>query len=151
MGSYQGSFEDNYSTLKGQWKQSGMTFPLDLHHSFEKYSLNRPQEPKPPFPYLEREVTIRNKEAKVDLAGTLTLPEKGGPFPAVILITGSGAQNRNEELMGHKPFLVLADYLTRKGIAVLRVMTVALESRQGISQQPLHLILRLMFLLKSIS
>jgi pimeloyl-ACP methyl ester carboxylesterase len=120
MGSYQGAFEDNYSTLKGQWKQSGMTFPLDLHHSFEKYSLNRPQEPKPPFPYLEREVTIRNEEAKVDLAGTLTLPEKGGPFPAVILITGSGAQNRNEELMGHKPFLVLADYLTRRGIAVLR-------------------------------
>jgi hypothetical protein len=120
MGSYQGAFVDNYSTLKGQWKQSGMTFPLDLHHSFEKYSVNRPQEPKPPYPYLEKEVTIRNEEANVDLAGTLTLPEKGGPFPAVILITGSGAQNRDEELMGHKPFLVLADYLTRRGIAVLR-------------------------------
>lgn len=121
MGSYQGSFEDNYTTLKGTWKQSGMTFPLDLHHSFEKYSVNRPQEPKPPFPYIEKEVVVKNNKANVELAGTLTLPGSGGPFPAVILITGSGAQNRDEELMGHKPFLVLADYLTRKGIAVLRV------------------------------
>lgn len=121
MGSYQGTFENNYSTLKGTWKQSGMTFPLVLNHSFEKYSLNRPQEPKPPYPYIEKEVIVKNNKANVELAGTLTLPETGGPFPTVILITGSGAQNRNEELMGHKPFLVLADYLTRKGIAVLRV------------------------------
>ena len=118
--SYQGAFEDNYSTLKGKWKQSGMTFPLDLNHSFEKYSLKRPQEPKPPYPYLEKEVIVKNEKANVELSGTLTLPENGGPFPAVILITGSGPQNRNEELMGHKPFLVLSDYLTRKGIAVLR-------------------------------
>ncbi len=120
MGTYLGAFDENFSTLKGKWKQSGMTFPLDLNHSFEKYSLKRPQEPKPPFPYLEKEVTVKNEIAKIELAGTLTMPEKGGPFPAVILITGSGAQNRNEELMGHKPFLVLADWLTRNGIAVLR-------------------------------
>jgi pimeloyl-ACP methyl ester carboxylesterase len=120
MASYHGAFEDNYSTLKGKWKQSGMTFPLDLNHSFEKYSLKRPQEPKPPYPYLEKEVIVNNEKANVELSGTLTLPENGGPFPAVILITGSGPQNRNEELMGHKPFLVLSDYLTRKGIAVLR-------------------------------
>jgi pimeloyl-ACP methyl ester carboxylesterase len=120
MGSYQGAFKDNFSTLNGTWKQSGMTFPLDLHHSFEKYSLKRPQEPKPPYPYLEKEVLVKNEKDNVELSGTLTLPEKGGPFPAVILITGSGPQNRNEELMGHKPFLVLADYLTHKGIAVLR-------------------------------
>jgi pimeloyl-ACP methyl ester carboxylesterase len=118
---YEGVFTDNFSILKGKWKQSGMAFPLDLHHSFEKYSVKRPQEPKPPYPYSEEEVTVKNAEANVDLAGTLTLPEKGGPFTAVILITGSGAQNRNEELMGHKPFLVIADYLTRKGIAVLRM------------------------------
>lgn len=117
---YQGAFADNFSTLKGTWKQSGMTFPLNLQHSFEKYSVKRPQEPKPPFPYLETEVTIKNEKADVELSGTLTMPESGGPFPAVILITGSGAQNRDEELMGHKPFLVLADYLTRQGIAVLR-------------------------------
>jgi pimeloyl-ACP methyl ester carboxylesterase len=118
--SYQGAFDENFSILKGKWNQSGMTFPLDLHHSFEKYSVKRPQEPKPPYPYLEKEVIVKNDAAKIELSGTLTIPEKGGPFPAVILITGSGPQNRNEELMGHKPFLVLADYLTRKGIAVLR-------------------------------
>ena len=120
MGTYVGAFQENFSILKGNWKQSGMTFPLELHHSFEKYSVNRPQEPKPPYPYLEKEVIIKNDTAKIELSGTLTIPEKGGPFPAVILITGSGPQNRDEELMGHKPFLVLADYLTRKGIAVLR-------------------------------
>jgi pimeloyl-ACP methyl ester carboxylesterase len=119
-GSYQGAFTDNFSILKGTWKQSGMTFPLDLHHSFESYSVKRPQEPKPPYPYLEKEVVIKNTKENVELAGTLTMPDKGGPFPVVVLITGSGPQNRNEELMGHKPFLVLADYLTRKGIAVLR-------------------------------
>jgi pimeloyl-ACP methyl ester carboxylesterase len=118
--SYLGAFVENYSSLKGVWKQSGMTFPLVLNHSYEQYSVKRPQEPKPPYPYLEKEVIVKNDEAKVELAGTLTLPETGGPFPAVILITGSGPQNRNEELMGHKPFLVLADYLTRQGIAVLR-------------------------------
>jgi pimeloyl-ACP methyl ester carboxylesterase len=120
MASYQGAFDENYTILKGKWKQSGMAFPLELHHSFEQYSVNRPQEPKPPYPYLEKEVVVKNEKENVELSGTLTLPQKGGPFPAVILITGSGAQNRNEELMGHKPFLVLADYLTRKGIAVLR-------------------------------
>jgi len=120
MASYEGAFDENFSLLKGKWKQSGMTFPLDLHHSFEKYSVIRPQEPKSPFPYLEKEVIVKNDAAQVELSGTLTIPETGGPFPAVILITGSGPQNRNEELMGHKPFLILADYLTRRGIAVLR-------------------------------
>jgi hypothetical protein len=120
MASYEGAFDENFSLLKGKWKQSGMIFPLDLHHSFEKYSVKRPQEPKSPYPYLEKEVIVKNDEAQVELSGTLTIPETGGPFPAVILITGSGPQNRNEELMGHKPFLILADYLTRRGIAVLR-------------------------------
>ncbi len=82
---------------------------------------NRPQDPKKPYPYREEEVTYASRDAGIKLAGTLTLPESGGPFPAVLLISGSGAQNRNEEIMGHKPFLVLADHLTRKGIAVLRV------------------------------
>jgi pimeloyl-ACP methyl ester carboxylesterase len=119
-GTYLGAFDENFSTLTGQWKQSGMTFPLDLLHSFANYSVKRPQEPKPSYPYLEKEVIVKNVKANVELAGTLTMPEKGGPFTAVILITGSGPQNRDEELMGHKPFLVLADYLTRQGIAVLR-------------------------------
>jgi uncharacterized protein len=81
----------------------------------------KPQEPDRPFPYLDEEVTYVNKPAGVSLAGTFTRPKEGGPFAAVLLITGSGKQDRDETLLGHKPFLVLADYLTRKGIAVLRV------------------------------
>jgi uncharacterized protein len=80
----------------------------------------RPQNPKKPYPYHEEEVIFESRESGIKLSGTLTFPESGGPFPAVVLISGSGAQDRNEELMGHKPFLVLSDYLTRHGIAVLR-------------------------------
>jgi pimeloyl-ACP methyl ester carboxylesterase len=82
----------------------------------------RPQEPKPPYPYVTENVAYDNPQAPgVRLAGTFTKPKEGGPFRTVLLITGSGPQNRDEELMGHKPFLVLADYLTRHGTAVLRV------------------------------
>jgi uncharacterized protein len=81
----------------------------------------KPQEPNRPYPYLDEEVIYENKAAKVTLAGTFTRPKEGSPFAAVLLITGSGKQDRDETMMGHKPFLVLADYLTRKGIAVLRV------------------------------
>lgn len=105
-------------SLKGIFVQ-GM-FPLALNMGRGDYALCRPQESKPPFPYRSEEVTVYNSEDSVTLAGTLTLPEGKGPFPAVVLVTGSGAQNRDEELMGHKPFAVIADYLTRRGIAVLR-------------------------------
>jgi pimeloyl-ACP methyl ester carboxylesterase len=81
----------------------------------------RPQNPVKPYPYRDEDVTYRNEPAKIELAGTLTLPPGKGPFPAVLLITGSGQQDRDESILGHKPFLVLADHLTRKGIAVLRV------------------------------
>lgn len=82
----------------------------------------RPQEPIAPFPYAQEEVNYENPQAPgVKLAGTLTEPAKGGPFPAVLLLTGSGPQDRDETMAGHKPFLVLADYLTRRGLAVLRV------------------------------
>lgn len=119
-GLFCGKFNLDYTLLSGQWKQGGFELPLLLSHSVESFKLNRPQEPVPPYPYREEEVTFSNKKAGIELAGTLTIPQSGGPFPAVILITGSGPQNRNEELMGHKPFLVLADWLTRQGIAVLR-------------------------------
>lgn len=109
------------SLIIGKLNQRGMSFPLTLHRVAEVKEAARPQTPKPPFPYLEEEVTYPNRSANVSLAGTLTKPKSGAPFPAVILITGSGPQNRDEELFGHKPFLVLADYLTRRGIAVLRV------------------------------
>ncbi|MEI7662750.1 MAG: alpha/beta fold hydrolase [Bacteroidota bacterium] len=119
-GKFSGKMSVDRTLLSGTWKQSGMSFPLVLVRQEKKLIINRPQEPKHPFPYRSEEVTFPNAGGGFDLAGTLTLPEKGGPFPAAILITGSGPQNRDEELMGHKPFLVLSDYLTRQGIAVLR-------------------------------
>lgn len=104
--------------IEGSFTQMGNTYPLNLTKDIIKIS--RPQEPKQPYPYISEEVKIDNKEASIALAGTFTYPEKGTDFSAVVLITGSGPQNRNEELMGHKPFLVISDYLTRQGIAVLR-------------------------------
>jgi uncharacterized protein len=86
----------------------------------KKPSIKRPQEPTKPYSYYSEEVTFRNTEANITLAGTLTLPAKEGNYPAAILISGSGPQNRDEELAGHKPFLVISDFLTKNGIAVLR-------------------------------
>jgi hypothetical protein len=120
-GIYSGEFNPDGTALEGVWEQSGMQIPMTLKRTLAEFTgPNRPQEPQPPYPYREVEVRYPNREAGIELAGTLTLPEGDGPFPVVILISGSGPQDRNEELMGHKPFLVLADYLTRRGIAVLR-------------------------------
>jgi pimeloyl-ACP methyl ester carboxylesterase len=108
------------STIKGEWHQGGRGFDLNLDKQRKAFVLNRPQEPIPPFPYKEEEVSFDNGEQGFSLGGTLTLPKGEGPFPAVILITGSGSQNRDEEIFGHKPFKLIADNLTRNGIAVLR-------------------------------
>lgn len=115
--SYKGTFEND--RIVGTFTQNNLPVPLNLGRGEVK--LIRPQEPQPPFPYLTEEVVFENPDAGIRLAGTLTLPEKEGLFPAVVLISGSGPQNRDEEIAGHKPFWVLADYLTRRGIAVLRV------------------------------
>ncbi len=116
---YEGAFKTD--SIAGTFKQGGMALPLVMKRTqAETKPLVRPQTPKPPFPYRSEEVTFPNKSAGITLAGTLTLPEKGNNFTAVILITGSGPHNRDEEILGHKPFLVIADYLTRNGIAVLR-------------------------------
>ena len=120
-GSYEGMVHPGDSVITGTWKQRGASLPLDLHRIQSVAEVRRPQEPKPPFPYDAEEVSYPNVDAGITLAGTFTKPKTGGPFPALLLITGSGPQNRDEELFGHKPFLVLADYLTRRGIAVLRV------------------------------
>ncbi|HAH58159.1 MAG TPA: alpha/beta hydrolase, partial [Bacteroidales bacterium] len=105
----------------GTFKQAGQEFPMNLSRkAIEKEVIKRPQEPSKPYNYYSEEVTFQNTKANILLAGTLTLPEKEGNFPVVILITGSGPQNRDEELLGHKPFLVIADYLTKNGIGVLR-------------------------------
>lgn len=114
--------------IEGIFKQAGQSFPLILtkiKEGTEEEILNRPQEPKPPFEYEDEEVIFENTKAKnmTLLTGLLTLPKqinKEEKFPAVILISGSGAQDRNQEILGHKPFLVIADYLTKNGIAVLR-------------------------------
>jgi fermentation-respiration switch protein FrsA (DUF1100 family) len=107
--------------INGTFKQSGQNFPMKLSkEKVEKEIIKRPQEPQKPYSYYTEEVVFENKSANINLAGTLSLPKKEGVFPAVILISGSGAQNRDEELLGHKPFLVLSDYLTKNGIAVLR-------------------------------
>jgi RNA polymerase sigma factor (sigma-70 family) len=121
MASYEGTLNREASEIAGEFKQGGTSLPLTLKRTAKPTALNRPQEPKRPYPYDEEEVGYENKRDGVKLAGTLTLPRGKGPFPAALLITGSGPQDRNESLLGHKPFLVLADYLTRRGLAVLRV------------------------------
>ncbi len=110
----------NGDSILGNWNQNGQSFELPLKKQTKSVLVNRPQEPKPPFNYKVEEVKFKNEKAGHILAGTLTVPKTDGPFPAVILISGSGAQNRDEELFGHKPFKVIADYLTKNGIAVLR-------------------------------
>ncbi len=120
-GTYRGTLGDDGQQIKGEWRQSGQVMQLDLARLEKEPDYRRPQEPTRPFPYDEREVTVANEAAGVTLAGTLTLPKAAAGVPAVVLLTGSGAQDRDESILGHKPFLVLADYLTRRGIAVLRL------------------------------
>lgn len=121
-GVFEGKLDPALTTIDGTWTQSGHTLPLTLKRLKDPAELERrrPQNPVKPYPYREEEVSYQNKPAGVTFAATLTIPKGKGPFPAVFLITGSGPQDRDETLMGHKPFLVLADYLTRKGIVVLR-------------------------------
>jgi pimeloyl-ACP methyl ester carboxylesterase len=119
-GGISGVFDEGYTKITGEFHQGNFSAPIVLERTEESFVPNRPQEPIPPFPYISRDVRFYNKPAAIMLAGTLTLPDTTKPVPAVILISGSGPQNRDEEIFGHKPFLVLADYLTRRGIAVLR-------------------------------
>lgn len=117
---YEGALTQS-NQIVGEFRQSNYSIPLTLTRAVpEKEKIIRPQNPVEPYPYYTEEVSIVNPKDSTVLAGTLTLPNQNGIFPVVVLITGSGPQNRNEELMGHKPFLVLADHLTRNGIAVLR-------------------------------
>ncbi|MDO7848326.1 alpha/beta fold hydrolase [Hymenobacter sp. M29] len=110
--------------LVGEWQQGLRSFPLTLSRAgnvtAKTTGPKRPQTPQPPFPYQSADVTFRNEKAGITLAGTYTVPAGKGPFPAVVLLTGSGPEDRNETVLGHQPFAVLADYLTRHGVAVLR-------------------------------
>jgi uncharacterized protein len=116
---YTGKLQADGDTIKGELEK-GAKMPLDLKRQDKPFALNRPQLPKKPYPYTEEEVTFPSKAKDVTLAGTFTKPKGNGRFPVAVLITGSGPQDRDESTMGHKPFLVLADHLTRQGIAVLR-------------------------------
>jgi uncharacterized protein len=118
---YEGTLNEKGDEISGTFKQGAGAAPMTFKRVAAVPVVNRPQDPKKPYPYDEQEVSYRNEKDNIKIAGTLTLPRGTGPYPAVLLITGSGSQDRNETIAGHHPFLVLADYLTRNGIAVLRV------------------------------
>ena len=111
------------SALVGYWKQGILKEDITFFPADTLFSLKRPQTPLPPYAFEEQTVATDYTDSQgnsVHLEGTLTYPRTGGPFPTLVLVSGSGQQNRDEELFSHKPFLVLADYLARRGIAVLR-------------------------------
>lgn len=118
-GSFKGTLQDD-NTIEGTWTQGGGGYDITLNRSEKVSKPDRPQTPTKPFPYTVQEITFKNPSAGITLAGTLTIPENTEPYPIVILISGSGPQNRDEELFSHKPFMVIADFLTKNGIAVLR-------------------------------
>lgn len=122
-GRFEGARSADGQTWTGAWSQGGASLPLILTRAAtgaEPAGPARPQTPVPPFPYAAEDVRFPNEGAGITLAGTLTLPEGDGPFPAVVLLTGSGAQDRDETIFDHKPFAVWADALTRRGVVVLR-------------------------------
>lgn len=124
-GKFSGKLSSDGQEMRGTWKQSLIEVELVLDKSNEAdiqpETPRRPQTPQPPFAYEIHDVEIENPRAKgVSLSATLTIPAGDGPYPAVVLISGSGPQDRDESLLEHKPFWVIADYLTQRGIAVLR-------------------------------
>jgi uncharacterized protein len=120
-GSFSGTLSADKKTIDGKWNQGGGSFELVMGKGTIPAAKSKPQTPKPPFSYKVEEVEYDNEDKTVHLAGTLTYPSSGTKFPAAILISGSGQQDRDETLIGHKPFAVIADHLTKLGFAVLRV------------------------------
>jgi uncharacterized protein len=118
-GSYEGTVNTERTAIAGTFTQ-GAPLPLSFKRISTVDPPRRPQNPTKPYPYREEDLIYESPAAGIKIGATLTMPNGRGPFPAVVLITGSGQQDRDESLLGHKPFLVLADYLTRKGFAVLR-------------------------------
>ncbi|MBA2250198.1 MAG: alpha/beta fold hydrolase [Chitinophagaceae bacterium] len=118
-GSYNGKFMSD-SIIKGVLTQ-GRSIDLNLKKTDKVSVLLRPQTPKPPYAYNSDDVEYDNADKTLHYGATITTPKGAGPFPAILLITGSGAQNRDEEILGHKPFAVIAHYLTTRGYIVLRV------------------------------
>ena len=119
-GSYEGKLNAAGAEIAGSWTQGGVTRPLNFKLGDKPIAWKRPQNPTEPYPYRTEEVSFPNTKAGVALAGTLSIPPGLGPFPAALLISGSGPNTRDEFVAGHSIFLVLADSLTRRGIVVLR-------------------------------
>jgi hypothetical protein len=119
-GSYEGRLNAAVDEITGSWTQGGVTRPLNFKRGDKPIARKRPQNPVEPYPYKTEEVSFPDAKAGITLAGTLTIPPGPGPFPAALLISGSGPNTRDELVAGHSIFLVLADSLTRKGILVLR-------------------------------
>lgn len=120
-GGFSGAFNKDKSEINGIWKQRGQEFPFIFKRTLDKIEHLRPQTPKAPFPYGEQKLIYFNQDKSIQYGATLTLPKSDKPIPVVILITGSGQEDRDETLFGHKPFWIIADHLSRNGIAVLRV------------------------------
>ncbi len=130
---YKGSMV-NDSTIDGtftQGQEMKLVLKKEASGTAKPNKNNRPQTPKPPFPYKSEDVTYTNKDSSIRYGATITIPPGQGPFPAVLLITGSGQQDRDETILNHKPFAVIADELTRQGIIVLRVDDRALGKSTG--------------------
>jgi pimeloyl-ACP methyl ester carboxylesterase len=125
---YTGTVNAAKNSIAGTWSQSGNTEKLDFRRSERILELRRPQNPEKPYPYKVEEVSFAAADGKANLAATLTLPQSNAPFPAVLLVGGSEPNDRDETTAGHKTFLVLSDFLTRRGIAVLHY------DKRGIAQ-----------------
>ncbi len=119
-GAYEGTISANKDAITGTWMQSDVPQKLNFIRQDQPLELSRPQNPVKPYPYVEDDITFPNAKANIALAGTRTTPRTAGPFPTILLLAGSGPHDRDETLAGHKPFLVLADALTRNGYAVFR-------------------------------
>lgn len=119
-GWYEGKLTD-VNKIDGVWTQNGMGIPLVLTRTLGKIELNRPQTPKPPYTYNSEDIIFYSENKGLYYGATITTPKDGDKHPALIMITGSGPQNRDEEIFGHKPFAVVADHLTKQGYVVLRV------------------------------
>jgi len=119
---YKGVYSEENKEISGVFSQGGREFVLNFTKSAnsQQVKLDRPQHPTKPYTYNSTEVVFENIRANIKLSGTLTTPKGKGNYPAVVLISGSGPQDRDQTFMGHKTFLVLADHLTKSGIAVLR-------------------------------
>jgi hypothetical protein len=118
--SFKGVYDQVKHVIVGTFKQSSMKFPIQLERIPERIVWNRPQTPKKPYPYTTEDIDFLSADKSTLLSGTLCLPQGEGPFPLVILISGSGWQDRDESIFGHKPFLVIADYLACNGVASFR-------------------------------